>query len=577
MGDPGSQAVGEASSARHREQWWGVLVAGIVVVPFVAFLVWALTTTIHSGGDIALTEIAVRDVGSAHTPLLGAYSRYGWHHPGPGFFYALAVPYRVLGRDGSALAAGAVLVNALAIGGSIVMLWRRGRLGGLVIGGLAIAVLVHSLGGVVLASAWNPVATVVPMLLFVLAVWSVTCGDVWMLPVVVGIGSLVVQTHVGTAAVVVVGALTAGVTVFVSRRARGGDGRLWIVSAAVGVVLWIPPIADALAHGGGNLRALFRFWTAAHDHLTGWARAARIVGAELALDPPWITGRLPRQGFVPGVDPGWTFPALAVVFVIALVVAARRAHRDAFRLGAVTIGFTFVAWVSVARIVDEPFDYLVRWTEITGALVWLTVGWTVLEVVRGVESVRARRTVGSVGALLVAVMLAFTVVTSVRAFDDPPALGEQRIYDRIAPQLRRVGPTLSAPVVVADTGTMSSAGLGSSVVNGLLDAGVDARLPSGFAWKVGGAHVVARARARTRLLVAYGDESEQLRTDPRYRVVAVADELDPARRAELEHLQASFSGFEGQIRWTRRHPALARRLTELARHSAQAVVLVERG
>jgi hypothetical protein len=553
-----------------------VLVGTVVLVPFVAFLVWTLTTSNHSGGDIALTEIAVRDVGGAHTPLLGAYSRYRWHHPGPLLFYALAVPYRVLGRDGSALAAGAVLVNGLAVGGSMLVLWRRGRVGGLVVGGLAIAVLLHSLGGVVIASPWNPVATVLPMLLFVLLVWSVTCGDVWMLPIVVAVGSFLAQTHVGSVGVVGAGVVAAGVTVVVTRRARRSDRRLWIVSAVVGAVLWIPPVVDASAHRGGNLRALVSFWTSAHDHVTGWSRAARIVGAELAVDPPWITGRLPKKGFLPGVDPGWTVPVLAVVFVVALVVAARRARPDALRLGGVTIAFALVAWVSVARIVDEPFDYLVRWTELTGVLVWLTVGWTVLELVRGVEPVRARRTVGALGALLVATTLAVTVVSSVRAFDDPPALGEQRAYDRLAPRLRHVGPRLAAPVLVADSGGMSSAGLGSSVLNGLLGAGVDARYPRGFAWQVGGAHVVDRADARTHLLVAYGDDGARLRSDPRYRVVAAADELTPAERAELEHLRASFNGFEGQIRWTRRHPVAARRLAELARRSARAGVVVER-
>jgi hypothetical protein len=209
--------------------------------------------------------------------------------------------------------------------------------------------------------------------------------------------------------------------------------------------------------------------------------------------------------------------------------------------------------------------------------VWLTIGWTALELVRGVESARARRAVGAVGAVLVGVTLAYTVVTSVRAFDGPPALGEQRAYDRLVPQLRRIGPTLPEPVVVADRGGLSSAGLGSSVLNGLLAAGVDARYSRAFAWQVGGTHVVDRAHARTHLLVVYGDDSERLRTDPRYRVVAAADELNPAERAELEHLQGSFRGFEGQIRWTREHPVLAQRLQALTRRSARAVVLVERG
>src|SRR6478735_4794964 len=457
MADPGSQAVDGPPVVEPRERRAGRLLAAVVLAPLVAYLVWALVTTIHSGGDVALTEISVRDVGGTHTPLFGVYSRYGWHHPGPLLFYALAVPYRLLGTDGSALAGGAVLVNALAVGGSAWLLWRRGRLGGLVVGGLVLAVLLHSLGGAVLPTPWNPLITVLPLLLFVLAVWSVVCGDAWMLPIVIGAGSFVVQAHVGTAGVVLVGGIAAGLAVVATRRARKGGGRLWIVS--------------------------------------------------------------------------------------------------------------LVAWVWVARIVDEPFDYLVRWTELTGALVWLTIGWSVLEEVRAVASVPTRRVVGAVGALAVTVTLALGALTAVQAFDDHPALGEQRAYDRLAGRLQRAGRRLRAPVAVADAADLSSAGLGASVLNGLLGAGVDAGVRPEFGWQVAGAHVVARDRAGTRLLVAYGDEGERLRDDPRYRVLVSTDELPPARRAELDRLQASYTGIGEQIRWSRSHPVLARRLAELAAHS----------
>jgi len=576
MADPGSQAVDGPPVVEPRERRAGRLLAAVVLAPLVAYLVWALVTTLHSGGDVALTEISVRDVGGTHTPLFGVYSRYGWHHPGPLLFYALAVPYRLLGTDGSALAGGAVLVNALAVGGSAWLLWRRGRLGGLVVGGLVLAVLLHSLGSAVLPTPWNPLITVLPLLLFVLAVWSVVCGDAWMLPIVIGAGSFVVQAHVGTAGVVLVGGIAAGLAVVATRRARKGDGRLWIVSLVLAALLWLPPIVDAVRHRGGNLRAIVDFWTSAHDHVTGWSRGARIVGAELAVDPPWVTGRLPKQGFVPGVEPGWTVPVAGILFVVAVLVAIRGSRPDAARLGAVTLGFALVAWVSVARIVDEPFDYLVRWTELTGALVWLTIGWTVLEEVRAVASVPTRRVVGAVGALAVTVTLTLGALTAVQAFDDHPALGEQRAYDRLAGRLQRAGRRLRAPVAVADAADLSSAGLGASVLNGLLGAGVDAGVRPEFGWQVAGAHVVARDRAGTRLLVAYGDEGERLRDDPRYRVLVSTDELPPARRAELDRLQASYTGIGEQIRWSRSHPVLARRLAELAAHSARAVVLVER-
>ena len=50
-------------------------------------------------GDIALTTLRIDDVGGSNTPLLGAWSRWGWAHPGPLMFWLLAVPASVLGDD----------------------------------------------------------------------------------------------------------------------------------------------------------------------------------------------------------------------------------------------------------------------------------------------------------------------------------------------------------------------------------------------------------------------------------------------------------------------------------------------
>jgi hypothetical protein len=268
-------------------------------------------------------------------------------------------------------------------------------------------------------------------------------------------------------------------------------------------------------------------------------------------------------------------PVVGLLFVAALVVAIRRGYADATRLGWITIGFLVVAWVSVARIVDEPFVYLVRWTELVGLFVWLSIGWTVVEFARERGHERVWR---AVGALAVGATLAVTVITSVRAFDTSTGpLGEERVLGRLAPRLQRVGPGLRGPVLVTDLGGISSGGLGASVLSVLIDAGVDARFPRAAAWQLEGSHGVRRARAGTRLLVAYGDESAPLATDPRYRVLAAVDELRPAERAELDRLRTGFTDFVSQVRWTQHHPVAAHRLAELTRRSARALVLVERG
>src|SRR5262245_59958744 len=70
--------------------------------------------------DMALIEEKVRDVGTAHTPLLGLVGRLGpptqpGSHPGPLSFYLPAPIYRLLGPSAWALEASAAFVNGVAI------------------------------------------------------------------------------------------------------------------------------------------------------------------------------------------------------------------------------------------------------------------------------------------------------------------------------------------------------------------------------------------------------------------------------------------------------------------------------
>src|SRR4051812_45809588 len=91
---------------------------GITLVPLVVAFVALFTPKrgrILPWGDTALLELSVRDVGS-HVLLLGPYSRYRWHHPGPLLFDWLAVPYRLLGSNARALNQGSLLTAAIAIG-----------------------------------------------------------------------------------------------------------------------------------------------------------------------------------------------------------------------------------------------------------------------------------------------------------------------------------------------------------------------------------------------------------------------------------------------------------------------------
>jgi hypothetical protein len=87
------------------KHWWSVLVVGfLLAVPLILTCTWLYANDRWAPVlDLAVTELRVRDVGTAHTPLVGLFGRFGpmgndqGSHPGPLSFYLLAPVYRLLG------------------------------------------------------------------------------------------------------------------------------------------------------------------------------------------------------------------------------------------------------------------------------------------------------------------------------------------------------------------------------------------------------------------------------------------------------------------------------------------------
>ena len=68
--------------------------------------------------DIAVTELYTRLAGHGEL-LVGPYSRYSWHHPGPFYFYVLWPFYAVSGGHTAGLSVGAWAVYSASLGASL--------------------------------------------------------------------------------------------------------------------------------------------------------------------------------------------------------------------------------------------------------------------------------------------------------------------------------------------------------------------------------------------------------------------------------------------------------------------------
>lgn len=361
-------------------------------------------------GDNALIELRSRDVFSiGDFPFLGTWSSASLtagkdlNHPGPLLFDLLAIPVRLFG-GARGVALGVGLINAAAIIGIAVAAHRiRGRSGALAATSIA-AALAWTLGSGMLTDPWNPHVLVLPCLaLFVLA-WGVASGHLSMLPWLIVVGSLCLETHLGYAylvpAMTLVALLGAGAVYRrrwrVDRAVRGGDLamiRRWgLVSVGVLVVVWLQPIVEQIfGDGQGNL-ARIATSTGSDEPVVGARLGVRIVASLVAL-PPWWN----RSSFTEAVQhtpyaadgvtvnpvglPSFGLAVFAVVAVFAVLgLIGWRVAVRADRPGVMAVSVAAVALVvALATFAVMPIGPLgltphqMRWLWSLGAFVTLAV------------------------------------------------------------------------------------------------------------------------------------------------------------------------------------------------------------
>lgn len=542
------------------------VVAGVLIVPAAVLLVRVIHSSWLSSSDWADIELRTGDVGTWHTPLVGAYSRYGWNHPGPLLFYVLALPYRLLGAQGHGILAGALIVNAAAIACVGVVAWRRGRLAGLTLALTVVLVLARALGAGFLVDPWNPYVIVLPLLAVVSLAWAAADGDLWALPIAVGIGSFVVQSHVGAALAVIAPISVAVVVVAVDARRGRSEGLRPVAfgATAVAVVCWLPAVIQQFQPGGGNLGDLIRFWTASHASTTGWSAGARIVGRQLSIPAPWFWGHERVIAFTGGVEPGRTVPFALILLIGAGVVAVRRRDRQSVTLDAMALAIVLAAVFSAAHIVDTPFDYIVRWMWTVGATVWLAILWTFWRALP--PRFRSEPAVARVGAAAIVALALTLAVGAVHA--EFPVQSDQRSLVRVAPAVRRELGELRGPVLVGGTGGFRSDLAANGVLLIAIHAGIDARLPRRSAIQVGTSHTISESSARSIVVVAVADDIEKYLSNPLYRSLAGYDPLSPDERAfhaavDAEVARAYAGGVTDFKRWSATHRSEQSRVHDL--------------
>ena len=525
--------------------------AGLLVLPlFVAVLAFR-TPTWTPVLDLAQTELRVRDVGTSHTPLIGLPGRIRYEgnqgsHPGPLSFYALAPVYRLFGAGAWSLQLATFVLNAAAV--VVALLLARRRAGPpLMLGvGAVIAVLIAGFGVTTLTEPWNPYLPLLWWLVVLLAVWSVVCGDVALLPVAVVAGSLCAQTHVPYLVLTLGAGAVAVVAAIVHYRAAGpGDDRRSIIrwsglAAGVGVLAWLPPVIDQIRHRPGNLSILIHYFTQTpSDEPTVGLRDA-VPYVLKHLDVFHLSfDQLAHPGLLVENDPHrhvveWRGAIVLLLWLAAVALAVRLRHRSLLRLHLVTGAALLLVTVATSRIYGIVWYYLLLSIWTVALLMAIGIVWTVAAAI----APRVSRDLGRAGAL---VLLTIAVVFSARSTwvapsaDHSDAIVVEELHAVVPGTVAALDRSSRYLVAWDDAAFFGSPGYG--LVNELDRRGFHVGSFEGIGVIVTPHRVIAEADATARLQLATGIWVDKWRALPGAKELASVDPRTPVEQQQFAALR----------------------------------------
>jgi hypothetical protein len=434
---------------------------------------------------------------------------------------------------------GAALVQGAGLVG---VAWIARRRGGTALALLMLAAVGLSYFGLdqlgQFTHAWNPYAALPFLPLLLLLAWSTVLGDRWCALGVVATGSFVVQCHVGYAPLVLAVAIWVVVMVAVDRPSSAGAPRWAVVatwSAALAVVLWLPPLVEQLRDEPGNLRALWRYFRAGGPTL-GVRDALGLFGTEFRWWPPWLGGHeIYGYGSGNAIPSSPWYALVPVVLLGAGWIAARRSgRRTDRRLVELAAVAAVVAVVAMARVTVEPVPFVFYWRVTVATFVVAASAWAIVHALPAGWRPVARPL--GVAATLVAIVVAFGAQT-VDVIDHRHRLdGIEAAADKVLDRVAAEGvPT--RPVLVRSLGG-NLGGFDQGVVDALDREGVAVRVDPRFGFHFGDQRTATVGDVDSVWYVAEDGRFVSLLPElPGGRVVASVSPLAPADERELQQLQ----------------------------------------
>ncbi len=318
---------------------------------------------------------------SRHSPLTGAWSRYGWNHPGPILYDLLAIPYLIAGSSWRGLWLGALALNVTALVVAVRLLEPAGRArraapsdtgldpSHVAPWAMAIAAMWTIAAGTphLLTDPWNASVVVLPVLTMVAATAAALLGDRRGVVVAAIVFVATAQTHAAYGVLLLPLAAVSLLVGFVRwRRFTLG----WCSAASL---LMVPALVDTAANWPGNFVRSIRFTLTSAEPAVGFEQALRVIGRASSLTF-FSEPRLPSFAALADSS-AWGVAPFAGL--IALAVAHRFARHRGWSTQVRSLEAVALLWfggvLMVARTRGPLLIWLTTWMVAAAAITWCLV------------------------------------------------------------------------------------------------------------------------------------------------------------------------------------------------------------
>lgn len=345
----------------------------VVVAGAVATVAWhtRVAPDTYPYADTATTSIYVLRAAKADLAT-GAYSRFGWNHPGPMLYHLLAPGYALSGHREVSLKWTMLLLNVTVLWTWLSYLRQRAP--------WLCATAVVAVTPLIVSEqrllfwAWNPVAPLLSLTLALTLAAGVTTGHLAALPWLCVMTSFLVQSHVGLAPVSL---LLAGAGILAVMRDTWAPlhRSSWVAvrrsvaaSALIAGVLWAAPVIQNLKTHPGNLTLLAQFF-GENQPARPWQEVGDVFANELlaGFNPAreLITGDVPRSAS----GPVRLWAGLQLILVMASAVWFRQHGQTvAAAFALVCVLASGIGFLSIRAIAGNIHDHQILWVGVIGVL-----------------------------------------------------------------------------------------------------------------------------------------------------------------------------------------------------------------